>query len=301
MNKLVVGTAAAAFHLAAIATAWSGQTLRESQTSAKGSEPYRERVQAYLDGKLKKIVGGVPAKEGELPWQASLGVSWIASPADGHFCGGSIFNDRWIVTAAHCVDGNSPDMVIVTAGTINLNGPAQRVNVKRIIVKDGYVGASNGSDIALLELNDPLLLEGANAKAIAVVKAADEATDVPQDASLKVSGFGHTSEGGQKSAILNVVTIPLVSTEICNAPLSYDGQIKDDMVCAGVAEGGVDSCQGDSGGPLSTAADVPKLAGVVSWGEGCARPLKFGIYTRVAKFSDWIEACVAGTDACTEK
>jgi secreted trypsin-like serine protease len=276
------------------------QTLSEA-ASRGGSEPYQNHVKAYLARSLNKIVGGIPAKPGELPWQVSIGVSWIASSADAHFCGGSIYNEKWIVTAAHCVVGNAAQDIHVTAGNIDLTQPVQRVNVDRIVVKDGYVSADVGSDIALLELREPLQLDGVNAGPITLVTEADEAAELTEDVILKTSGFGRTTEGGKVSAILNVVSVPLVSPEDCTRLQSYGDLIKPDMICAGVAEGGKDSCQGDSGGPLSTTGTAPKLAGIVSWGEGCARPLKYGIYSRVATFASWIDACVAGKPECTQR
>ncbi|TPK84877.1 serine protease [Mesorhizobium sp. B2-4-13] len=279
----------------------SAATLAESVDRSVGSQPYKDKVEAYLNKKLNKIVGGVPSVLGELPWQVSLGISWIASPAEAHFCGGSIFNEKWIITAAHCVDGNTPASIIVTAGTIDLTQPGQRLNINRIIVKDGYVTPSGGSDIALLELTDTLKLDASTASPISVLTAAEETTELAEGASLKTSGFGYKEQGGQVSAILNVVTVPLVSSNVCNSTLSYDGKIAGDMICAGIAEGGKDSCQGDSGGPLTTMTPTPRLAGIVSWGKGCAQPLKYGVYARVASFTSWIDACIAGTADCTEK
>jgi len=90
-----------------------------------------------------------------------------------------------------------------------------------------------------------------------------------------------------------------VTQTICNGPIAYDGRITENMVCAGVPAGGMDSCQGDSGGPLTASANGAMwLAGIVSWGEGCARPNKFGVYTRSAKYGAWVGACVAKPDEC---
>ena len=106
------------------------------------------------------------------------------------------------------------------------------------------------------------------------------------------SGWGTTSEGSYTlPKILNKVEIPLVTTEACNAADVYSGDITDRMICAGLKDGGKDSCQGDSGGPLfvkQTSGDFT-LIGIVSWGEGCARPNKYGVYTKVNVMTNWID------------
>lgn len=286
--------------LASILTA-NAADLTTSVDRSKGSAPYQAQVAKYLDKELAKIVGGQPASAGQLPWQVSLGVSWIASPADAHFCGGTVYNENWIVTASHCVDGNSPEDIIVTAGTIDLAKGGQRRNVSRILMHSDYVSADKGHDIALLELVDQLVLDKSTTSPLGLLSPDDEAAALANGATVLTSGFGYTSEGGQVSSTLNFVEIPVVDNPTCNDPLSYDGAITDDMICAGNPTGGQDSCQGDSGGPLvSNPSSDPKLAGVVSWGEGCARPLKFGVYSRVPTYVSWVEACVNGDMAlCT--
>ena len=88
--------------------------------------------------------------------------------------------------------------------------------------------------------------------------------------------------------MLRKVDVPLVSSKRCEA--AYPDQISDTMICAGLDKGGKDSCQGDSGGPLlvKLADGTRALAGVVSWGEGCARPQKFGVYSKVNAVTAWI-------------
>ena len=115
-----------------------------------------------------------------------------------------------------------------------------------------------------------------------------------------VTGWGATTEGGSKVRDLRFIdNLPFVTRTDCNAPLSYNGAITENMICAGVRSGGVDSCQGDSGGPLTfETGTAPKLAGVVSWGEGCARPNKVGVYTRVANYVDWVRACTTDPLTC---
>lgn len=261
------------------------------------SKDFDEAVLKYLRGEAPKIVGGVEAEPGEFPWQVSLVVSWIADPTRGHFCGGSIYDSRWIVTAAHCLENLSPFDINVVAGTNVLSTGASRFNVLRTIVNKSYDPATYDNDIALLEVRDGLPLS-ANMKPILPAPQSDDQTLTP-GTNLVVTGWGATTQGGTTVADLRKVDVPFVTNAACNDTLSYNGRVTENMLCAGKAVGGVDSCQSDSGGPLVLRDDeAPLLVGVVSWGEGCAKTGKYGVYSNVAKFEDWITACVENPTGC---
>ncbi|HEY4955870.1 MAG TPA: serine protease [Gemmatimonadaceae bacterium] len=274
--------------------------LTASGQSQEGSRPYRETVNRFLNHEDPKIVGGIPAPTGAYPWQVSLGVSWIADPYRAHFCGGSVISASWIVTAAHCLENTSTKDVIVTAGTHLLGsetGGARR-NVKRIIVKSNFDPQTMNNDVALIELLEPLELDPA-IQPIRLLSSAEEGGLLQKGTQLTVTGWGTTRQNGKPVRDLRYVEVPLVERATCNRPLAYDSQISVNMICAGVAAGGVDACQGDSGGPLTVgAATTPELAGIVSWGEGCARPNKPGVYTRVSSYSRWVAGCVARPESC---
>lgn len=265
----------------------------------QGSDPYNEAVSRYLKKQEQKIIGGKQAPAGAFPWQVSLGVASIADPYGAHFCGGSIYSDRWIITAAHCVRKLTPAKIVVTAGTNRLVATATRRNVNRIIMHKGYNHGTKDNDIALLELLDPLPL-GDRIRVVPLLTPGEEATLLIEDAPLVVTGWGATMEGGNPVRDLRYLdNLPYVTRPDCNEPLSYDGAITANMFCAGAA--GTDSCQGDSGGPVTVETETaPKLAGVVSWGEGCARPNKFGVYTRVVNYVSWVNACVSNSSACNQ-
>ena len=265
----------------------------------RGASPYKEAVERFDKNLAPKIVGGVVAKDGAHPWQASLVVSWIANPASAHFCGGSIYDDKWIVTAAHCVADLTAKDINVIVGTNKLDSTTRRINAARILRHTGYDSATHDEDIALIELREPVPA-GAKVKPIVLVGSGEEGQLLVAGAPLVVSGWGATTEGGDTVSTLREVGVPYVTRDVCNDPLSYADGVTTNMLCAGVAAGGQDSCQGDSGGPLVFGAGGgnPRLAGVVSWGEGCPQPGKYGVYTRVAKYGDWVKQCIATQQKC---
>lgn len=243
---------------------------------------------APLKGPLQElIVGGQNADRGEWPWQV------VVYPGP-YLCGGSLIRQDWVATAAHCVEGMSASQVRIVAGEYNRSandGSEQQINVSQVIVHPNYNSVTQDNDIALLRLTS-------NAALNQFVQPIDYARSPAQDSILDpgdmiwVTGWGTTTEGGDTAQILQEVSVPIVANRTCNSQV---GGITDNMLCAGYTGGGADSCQGDSGGPL--VAGSPGnfvLAGIVSWGFGCARPNQPGVYTRVTRYADWIDQQVGG-------
>jgi uncharacterized repeat protein (TIGR01451 family) len=238
------------------------------------------------------IVGGGPAAPGEFPWQAAL---LDASNGLWWGCGGSLISPTWVATAAHCVTSGpfaSPSQalnVAVGRHTVDSN-EGQRIAVAEIIVHPGWNPWTYDADIALLRLAQPAILTD-TVQTIPLATAADAALMAEGRLAI-ATGWGTRTEGQQDFPdVLYKVTVPFVAQTACEFAYATTGNtITDNMVCAGLLQGGKDACQGDSGGPLVVSDDIDsyKLAGIVSWGEGCARPGLPGVYTRVANFVDWI-------------
>ncbi len=234
----------------------------------------------------KEIVGGSQTTITAAPWQISL-----QSPDGFHFCGGSIISSEWILTAQHCVDGSSAADFRVVAGAtrLSLASSAQIRGVTQIVRFPGYTDPSKGHDVSLLHLSSPLDLSGSSARAIGLATAADaQAGRTGAGVSATITGWGTLSSGGSSPDQLRTVTMPIISNGQAQAAYAQE-TITSDQLAAGAA--GKDSCQGDSGGPMTVAgAGATLLAGVVSWGYGCADANFPGMYARVSSFADWIAA-----------
>lgn len=228
----------------------------------------------------QQIVGGVVAERGEFPFQVSL------QRNNSHFCGGSLIKPNWVLTAAHCV-GNSNMQIVAGLHDQKDRTGTETFAVKRIIPHPKYNRSTLAYDFALIELNGESAFRTADLNQNEI-----EIPEIGQDPiNVITSGWGTTREGAYTLPdLLQKVEVPLVSAKECNAAASYNGRITDSMICAGLPQGGKDACQGDSGGPLFTknASGDFSLVGVVSWGAGCARPNKFGVYSKVNAVIDWI-------------
>jgi secreted trypsin-like serine protease len=230
------------------------------------------------------IVGGQAVDITAVPWQVSL------QYGGSHFCGGSIIDEEWILTAAHCMtnDNGSPQSttnITVKAGVTKKNESGQSSAIAALYVAPGYNGdPASGRDAALLRLSRPLDLSGPKASAIQLAGSGD----APPGTMALVSGWGSLSSGGSSPTTLQSVEVPIVSN--ADADAAYPESITSDQLAAGiVGKGGKDACQGDSGGPLVVgASEDPRLAGIVSWGYGCALPQYPGMYSRVSSFRTWI-------------
>ncbi len=225
-----------------------------------------------------RIVGGVDADIASVPWQvAVMDSSFI------QYCGGSILNASWILTAAHCEVAVGDKVGAGHSRLSTMASSGQIRTVAQAITFPGYVTSENGKDVMLLRLNAPLDLSGANAKAIALATESD-AAGFAAGAVGTVSGWGTLTFEGASPNQLKRVDLDISTAAAVRA--AY-GTLSADQI--GAARAGKDSCQGDSGGPLAVRiGGVAKLVGVVSWGEGCASPNTPGLYARVASFATWI-------------
>ncbi|KOV84344.1 trypsin-like serine protease [Nocardia sp. NRRL S-836] len=219
----------------------------------------------------ERIVGGERADIVTTPW-----VVYLTDPNGYQFCGGTLVAPTKVLTAAHCAIGRSASSLRVVAGREDKRSTEGVVAVPaKVWVHSRYVAADQGEDLAVLTLKEALPYTP-----LPIAEAADRDLYQP-GTQLQAFGWGRTSENGRTSRYLMQATVPVLPDTTCSE--AYPQFVRADMFCAGYPEGKVDTCQGDSGGPVVAGG---KLVGVTSWGEGCARRGKPGVYVRVGRYAD---------------
>ncbi|MFG2140586.1 S1 family peptidase [Streptomyces sp. NPDC048650] len=223
-------------------------------------------------GSHTKVVGGTKADQGEFPFMVRLSMG----------CGGALYAKNIVLTAAHCVDGSGPNTSITaTAGVVDLeDSKAVTAKSTEVLQAPGYNG--KGKDWALIKLDKAIDLP--------TLKIAED--DKLNSGDFTIAGWGADKEGGDQQRYLLKATVPFVDDAACQK--AYGDQLTPgDEICAGKLDtGGIDTCQGDSGGPMFRKDDAGAWlqVGIVSWGEGCARPGKPGVYSEVSTFAKDIKA-----------
>uniref|UniRef100_A0A3P8UTA4 Ovochymase 1 n=1 Tax=Cynoglossus semilaevis TaxID=244447 RepID=A0A3P8UTA4_CYNSE len=220
-----------------------------------------------------RIIGGQEAIPFSWPWQASL--SFASMPA----CGGAIISPQWVVSAAHCFKRfKKASYWTVVAGKHDIDAQKeegqQMMGVAAILPHHGYNSRTKENDIALVKLQQPLAFSR-SVRPITIWTSA-----LPVFRECTITGWGSTRENGPRINRLQEVNVTVLPPDVCNR--YYTGRIRSSMFCAGNEKGGVDACQGDSGGPLSCyTGNKFELAGLVSWGVGCGRKKRPGVYTKL--------------------
>jgi secreted trypsin-like serine protease len=235
-----------------------------------------------------RIVGGKPVTKKDLyPWMTAL-IQRHYDPVDGQFCGGSLIDPFWVLTAAHCLCDEDPENLDVVLGFLKLDEkPKERINVEKIIIHPKYDADTSDFDVALIRL-----AKASKQKPIDMIPSGDPDKIATPGTMATIIGWGALAEGGPGSRKLMHVDVPIISNAEANK--SYGGDVTKNMIAAGFPQGGKDACQGDSGGPfLVRDANLNLvLAGATSWGIGCAKPRYPGLYANLAVLGDWVRKTI---------
>ncbi|XP_077177997.1 ovochymase-2 isoform X2 [Paroedura picta] len=245
---------------------------------------------------FSRITGGEEAVPYSWPWQASMQIS------GENICGGTVLTNMWVVSAAHCFTYRKQyrDLwrVVVGVHDIKAEEPnSQKRSVKKYIIHPDFNSTTMDSDIALVQLTEPLEFNH-----VRPVCLPEKDEKIEPSRVCIITGWGiHNADKG-KSRKLQQLEVPILDSEECHKYyMNHSGGVSKQMFCAGFpAETDKDSCTGDSGGPLVCSSEDSSyytLNGIISWGFGCGRKDYPGVYTNVASFIDWINQHIPGTNS----
>ncbi|XP_067616886.1 venom protease-like [Eurosta solidaginis] len=237
---------------------------------------------------MHNMVGGLPTKPNEFPYMVALGFETMLSDLYEYKCGGALIAPNFVLTAAHCarVGGASPSIVLPGGGGLN-DYSLKKYEISDVLIHPGYSSTEAYNDIALLKLNTSIT---------EFIPACVGENAILDNENTTAIGYGHTAFGGRSFDELLKAYLLIISNSICQKHYNNTAEVPrgltDSQLCAQDRQYGRDTCQGDSGGPLILKEGrIPYVVGITSFGLGCATETP-GVYTRVSKYLDWIEANV---------
>ena len=218
----------------------------------------------------------------------------------GAACGGVLIERDIVLFNAQCGDLKDQQVIVGAYTQYTLEEGAHDRFCEEWIGDPNHDSATFDYDFALCKLNLPVDIDTSKV----TLELNDDSSFLSDDDDLIVMGFGKEDHCGYDPNFLYTVTVPYITNERCNAieREAYENEITDQMLCAGFLEPHKkDSCKGDGGGPIVKRTEnadgtfVDTVVGVVSWGAGCGRRDRPGVYARVSSRIDWIRDTLCDT------
>ncbi|CAO2640205.1 Hepatocyte growth factor activator [Lemmus lemmus] len=260
-------------------------TLAESAPTARPTCGKRHKKRTFL---RPRIIGGSSSLPGSHPWLAAIYIG-------NSFCAGSLIHTCWVVSAAHCFSNNPPrNSITVVLGQHFFNRTTdvtQTFGIEKYVPYSLYsVFNPSNHDLVLIRLKKKGDRCAVRSQFVQPICLPEAGSSFPTGQKCQIAGWGHMKENASDyTSFLQEALVPLVADHKCSSPEVYGADISPNMLCAGYFDCKADACQGDSGGPLACEKNgVAYLYGIISWGDGCGRLNKPGVYTRVSNYVDWI-------------
>ncbi|KAK6631387.1 hypothetical protein RUM44_005914 [Polyplax serrata] len=260
--------------------------LRQVLMAECSGNPRRKTTTQHYE----RVVGGTNVAREHVPWQASIRVK-SGSGKSVHWCGAIVISQYHILTAGHCLRDYNKAAYFVRVGDYDTEVPdsqEQEFGIDHLYMHSNFSKNVNlNNDIGLVKVKGEIIFSD-HVRPACLAPSSDM---YRPGTNCTVSGWGSISaQSAGFARTLRRAYVPILEQSICRAPFVYGDSLSESMFCAGQLDGGIDSCQGDSGGPLMCQHEGKEfLFGITSWGHGCGRANKPGVYTNVAYFAEWIQ------------
>ncbi|XP_072326964.1 acrosin-like isoform X1 [Scyliorhinus torazame] len=277
------------FHLAFLVL-YRGVTASGQGDSECSQRPAVNEEEEDLNS---EILGNHDADLGAWPWLVSVQIA-SKDGTYGHTCGGSIIDNYWVLTAAHCFKAkisNNVEKIMLVFGLEQISRFSKDTYarpVAEVIKHENYNPDTESNDIALIKVTDPIVFTDF----VQPVCLQYQKLDIAELKPCVTAGWGMVEGKGRRADVLQEQEISIIPTAICNQGDWHNGSLSDQVLCAGFKWAGPDRCQTDSGGPLVCkvlGAGKFYQLGITNWGLGCGHKVHPGIYTSVRKYIEWIE------------
>ncbi|VVC39890.1 Serine proteases, trypsin family, serine active site,Peptidase S1, PA clan,Serine proteases, trypsin [Cinara cedri] len=241
-----------------------------------------------------RLVNGKETQKGAWPWQVSLQLLHPAFGFVGHWCAGVLIQPTWVLTAAHCIKNEQFSLPLAALWTAVLGDwnkdveehTEERIPIDEVIIHDMFHNYQN--DIALMKLSRPTNITNTNVRCLCLPPTTN---DTPIPKVCVTTGWGKIKPNGPLSSKLRQIKVPVHNTSVCRDKYGPAVPINEGHLCAGRMDGkGGGPCVGDSGGPLQCSGPNGRwfLAGLTSFGSGCAKPGYPDVYTKLSFHLPWI-------------